>query len=209
MFYLGVVRLAVLGICSQTKHTPCASHCSTDDCRMEGCIHQLSEAPLELIHWCLHCSILQWGLHGKSWLEPWSLCNWSQCASHWHIFCQYVVDSAIPVPAAPAAFATNPPPPPACVGPLTCAMKSRAQAQMVEAPPASTIVPTAGPSTPPYKLRRKEPEIATMQSPDVIIDSSADNTPKKTDKWSANIAELLDPQLELPFAINWQCILLW
>ena len=79
---------------------------------------------------------------------------------------------------------------------------------MVEVPPASTIVPTAGPSTPPYKLRRKVPEITTMQSPDVIIDSSADSTPKKTDKWSADIAELLDPQLELPFAINWQCILL-
>ena len=51
--------------------------------------------------------------------------------------------SAIPASAASAAFATNPLPPPAHVGLLTCAMKSRAQAQMVEAPPASTIVPTA------------------------------------------------------------------
>ena len=81
-------------------------------------------------------------------------------------------------------------------------MKSRAQAQMVEAPPASTIVPTAGPLTTPYKLRRKEPKIAAMQLPDVIIDSSADSTPKKTNKWSTDVAELPDPQLELPFAIG-------
>ena len=90
--------------------------------------------------------------------------------------------SAIPAPAASAAFATNPPPLPPHVGLLTRAMKSRAQAQMVEALPAPTIVPTAGPLTTPYKLRRKEPEIATMQSPDVIVDSSADSTPKKTNK---------------------------
>ena len=31
-----------------------------------------------------------------------------------------------------------------------------------------------------------------MQSPDVIIDSSADSTPKKTNKRSADVAELPD-----------------
>ena len=51
--------------------------------------------------------------------------------------------SAIPAPAASAAFATNPLPPPPHVGLLTHTMKNRAQAQMVEVPPASTIVPTA------------------------------------------------------------------
>ena len=41
-----------------------------------------------------------------------------------------------------------------------------------------------------------------MQLPDVIIDSSADSTPKKMNKRSADIAELPDPQPELPFVIG-------
>ena len=106
--------------------------------------------------------------------------------------------SASNIPTAPAAPEPAPQPPPARIGLLTRAMQSKARAQMVEAPSTSTTVPIAGPSTTPFKLRRKEQANAMLESREDAGDSSSDSTPKKPKKRPAGIDSPPDEEPESP-----------